>query len=115
MHQIDPGFLADDRNGGEGGTAKAATGTDGGGKGAGGRVRDNGDFLRAFSMRSLRFPFSLSFSTFYTALTFFLSISLYFSLSGQARRGRGSYHGPPADCERSRRTVNREELCIISS
>jgi len=42
MHKTDPGFLANDGGGGEGGAARAATGTDERRRGAGEGVRDKG-------------------------------------------------------------------------
>jgi len=45
-------------------------------------------------------------------VTVFLTF-LHLVLKGQAGAG-GCYHGPPADCERSWRTVNGKGLYIIS-
>ena len=59
-----------------------------------------GHVFPLFMCVSCRFALSLSF----------LSVSV-----GRPGGGRGSYRGPSADCGRSRRTVNRKGLYIISS
>jgi len=64
---------------------------------------------------SFVYPLSMCFSSLYVCFLSFRSLSFLSVSVGRPGGCRGSYRGPSADCGRSRRTVNRKGLYIISS
>jgi len=58
--------------------------------------------------------FSLGRFSFLRSLRLWVPFLSFSSVRDRPGGGRGSCHGPPADCERSRRTANGKGLYIIS-
>jgi len=107
MHPSSTGFPTNHEGGSSDGSSRTAARA-GSGRGRGGRGGNRG-------RGGVRTGLSLGRTFFHTVASVFLYVlSFFLSSWDRPGGGRGSFHGPPADCERSRWTVNRKGLYIIS-